>query len=92
MPLFRRIPKFGFTNRFRKVFQVINVEQLSAFSAGDTVDKTALVRACLIKKADVLVKILGDGELSVALTIQVDAFSKSAEEKITRAGGTATRL
>jgi large subunit ribosomal protein L15 len=92
MPLFRRIPKFGFTNPFRKTFHVINVEQLSAFTAGATVDKNALVQAQLIKKADVPVKILGDGELTVALTVQVDAFSKSAEEKIIRAGGTATRL
>jgi len=51
-----------------------------------------LAKSRLIQKADGLVKILGDGELSIALTVQVDAFSKSAEEKITQAGGTATRL
>jgi large subunit ribosomal protein L15 len=92
MPLMRRIPKFGFTNNFRKEFQVVNVSQLSAFAAGDTVDKATLAKSRLIQKADGLVKILGDGELSIALTVQVDAFSKSAEEKITQAGGTATRL
>ena len=92
MPLFRRIPKFGFHNLFRIEYQVVNIRQLGDFAAGTTIDKSALVKAGLLKKVSDRVKVLGDGDLQVSLTVQVDAFSKSAAEKITQAGGTATRV
>ena len=92
MPLFRRIPKFGFHNIFRIEYHVVNVSQLGAFAAGTTIDKPALVKAGLLKKVSERIKVLGDGDLTVSLTVQVDAFSKSAEDKITQAGGTATRV
>ncbi len=87
MPLQRRIPKRGFTNIFKKRFQVVNVESLNRFESGTKITRGALIEAGLVKKASLPVKILGRGELNVALDIEVDAVSKKALELIRKAGG-----
>ena len=89
MPLYRRIPKRGFTNRNTKVIVSINVNALEKFDNGATVDVEALVNAGVIKNPRDGVKILGNGELTKKLTVKVDAFSASAKEKIEAVGGTA---
>lgn len=88
MPLHRRIPKRGFRNPFGRDFAVVNVATLNAFPAGEKVTPDALRAAGIVRDPRAGVKILGDGELQVALVVQAHAFSKSAQEKITRAGGT----
>jgi large subunit ribosomal protein L15 len=88
MPLHRRLPKFGFTNIFRKQFQVVNVRDLSRFEPGEVTVET-LRAAGLIKKPDLPVKILGTGEIEKAYTVKAAAFSKSAVSKIEAAGGKA---
>jgi large subunit ribosomal protein L15 len=85
MPLHRRMPKRGFTNIFRKEFSIVNLEKLVALGE-TTITPEVLRKAGVIKTAHP-VKILGDGELSVALTVHAHKFSKSAQEKITKAGG-----
>jgi len=90
MPLHRRLPKRGFTNHFRKEYEILNLRDLGRIEA-DVIDAAALVAAGLINKADSLIKVLGDGEIDRAVEITVDAFSKSAEEKITAAGGKVAR-
>jgi large subunit ribosomal protein L15 len=89
MPLQRRLPKRGFTNIFKIVYQVVNVKDLGEFEANTVVTPAILQKAGKIKTLRRPVKILGDGELSVALTIQVDKFSKAARQKIIAAGGAA---
>ena len=90
MPLFRRLPKRGFSNkRFRPVPGVVNVEDLAAFSSGAVVDVPALQKAGFLKHAFDRVKILGTGDLSVSLTVRANGFSASAKEKIEKAGGKA---
>ena len=86
MPLHRRIPKRGFHNPFGSSFAVINLEELNAFPAGETVTPD-LLRAHGFVRTQEPVKILGDGELKTKLTIHAHAFSASAKEKITKAGG-----
>ena len=85
MPLHRRMPKRGFTNVFRKEYNIVNLEKLAALGA-TTITPEVLRQAGVIKSEHPL-KILGDGELAVALTVQAHKFSKSAQEKITKAGG-----
>ena len=87
MPLHRRLPKRGFSSPFPKTFAVVNVESLNAFAAGDTVTPETLAGRRIVRALRDGVKILGDGELKIALTVRAHAFSKSAEEKIARAGG-----
>ena len=87
MPLHRRLPKRGFSSPFPKTFAVVNVESLNAFAAGDTVTPESLAGRGIVRAMRDGVKILGDGELKIALTVRAHAFSKSAEEKIARAGG-----
>jgi large subunit ribosomal protein L15 len=87
MPLHRRLPKRGFSSPFPKEFAVVNVESLNAFAAGDTVTPDLLAGRGIVRAMRDGVKILGDGELKVALTVQAHAFSKSAQDKITGAGG-----
>lgn len=89
MPLFRRVSRRGFKNYpFKISFAVVNVADLeNKFSSGDTVTWEALVERNLIKAKDVLVKILGDGELTKALTVEMLDMSASAKEKIEKAGG-----
>ncbi|PYU06924.1 MAG: 50S ribosomal protein L15 [Acidobacteria bacterium] len=87
MPLHRRIPKRGFHNPFGTAFSVVNVEQLNAFTAGDTVTPDVLRARGFVRRANDSVKILGDGELKTKLTVRAHAFSESAKQKITAAGG-----
>ena len=87
MPLRRRIPKRGFHNPSHFEYAVVNVESLNIFSAGDTVTPQILIASGLIRQVQAPIKVLGDGELKAALTVQAHKFSKSAQEKITRAGG-----
>lgn len=87
MPLYRRIPKRGFTNPFTKKVGTINVKDLVRFEAGATVDEAALREAGLLKRKVDVIKVLGDGELDRALTVKVHAASASAAAKIEKAGG-----
>lgn len=87
MPLHRRLPKRGFTNIFKKKISVINVRDLTIFESGSTVDAAVLLRAGLVKGQRDGIKLLGQGEINIPLTIKVNAVSKSAREKITAAGG-----
>lgn len=90
MPLSRRLPKRGFTNApFAKVNAWINVGQLNAFDAGTVVDKALLIKTGLVKGLFDGIKVLGNGELSKALTVRVDAFSASAKSKIEAVNGKA---
>jgi len=85
MPLHRRLPKRGFTNIFREEYDVVNVERLAALGATE-ITPDVLKKAGVVKgKAPV--KILGNGELKAALTVHAHKFSKTAQEKITKAGG-----
>jgi large subunit ribosomal protein L15 len=92
MPLHRRIPKRGFHNPFPREFTILNVETLNSFSAGEEVTPESLMARGIVRKSAGAIKILGEGSLQAALTVRVHAFSKSAEEKITRAGGKVERL
>jgi large subunit ribosomal protein L15 len=92
MPLIRRIPKRGFTNRFRDEAAVVNLESLNRFDGKSTVTPDQLKEAGLVRRSATAVKILGQGELSKALTIQAHRFSRSASEKIQKAGGRAETI
>jgi large subunit ribosomal protein L15 len=92
MPLHRRIPKRGFHNPFPKEFAILNVEMLNAFATGETVSPETLAARGIVRHAHRPVKILGDGNLKAALTVQAHAFSRTAEEKIVRAGGKVEKL
>ena len=85
MPLHRRMPKRGFTNIFRKEFSIVNLESLVGL--GETTITPDVLRKAGVIKSKHPVKILGDGELKTALTVHAHKFSKSAREKITKAGG-----
>ena len=89
MPLHRRIPKRGFHNPFGRELAIINVAALNAFGKGEVVTKELLLERGILSSRRGGVKVLGDGELKVALTVQAHAFSKSAEQKIAAAGGKA---
>ena len=89
MPLYRRIPKRGFTNRNSKEIVSINLSVLERFDNGTTVDVDALVAAGIIKEVRDGVKVLGNGKLTKKLDVKVNAFSASAKEKIEALGGTA---
>jgi large subunit ribosomal protein L15 len=85
MPLHRRLPKRGFTNIFKKEYAVVNLDRIAALGES-TVTLELLRKAGLAGKRD-LVKVLGDGELKAAVTVHAHKFSKSAQDKITKAGG-----
>lgn len=87
MPLQRRLPKRGFTPLSKKVYSLVNLRDLDVFEAGSVVDLAAFGKAGLVKEVLDGIKILGDGELTKALTVQAHKFSKSAQEKIEAAGG-----
>ena len=89
MPLYRRLPKRGFTNRNTKEIVSINVSTLEVFDNGTTVDVETLIAKGIIKNPRDGVKILGNGELTKKLDVKVNAFSASAKEKIEALGGTA---
>ena len=88
MPLQRRLPKRGFTPMSRKVYALVNLRDLELFDSGAVVDLEVMGRAGLISHVKDGVKILGDGELTKALTVKAHKFSKSAQAKIESAGGT----
>ncbi len=89
MPLYRRMPRRGFNNkRFTQRFTIINVSDLEAFEAGQTVDLEAVLAIGLTTPVTAFLKVLGDGELSKALTVRAHKFSASARQKIESAGGT----
>lgn len=93
MPLQRRLPKRGFTNIFRKEFQIINLFALSKVvpqtegSTGEVISPQKMKEAGLIKSRYLPVKILAEGEITKAVTVQANAFSKKAKEKIEAVGG-----
>lgn len=89
MPLQRRVPKRGFNNIFAEEWVAINVAALEAFEDGAVVNAAALVEQGIVKKADLPVKVLGNGKLTKKLTVQLNAYSASAAEKIAAAGGKA---
>jgi len=88
MPLQRRVPKRGFVNIFKTSYQVVNLDNLGVFAAGSKVNRGTLIEAGLVRKASDPVKILGRGELAVALDVEVDAVSRTAADAIQKAGGT----
>lgn len=89
MPLQRRIPKRGFTNIFRKQYQIVNLSDLSRKGLEGEITPLRLKQLGLITNPRLPVKILGDGELETALRIKANAFSRAAVEKIEKAGGKA---
>ena len=89
MPLQRRVPKRGFNNIFATKFAIVNVSDLEVFEAGSVIDTAALQEKGLVKKAYDGVKVLGNGNLSKAVTVKASAFSESAKSKIEAAGGKA---
>ena len=87
MPLQRRVPKRGFTNIFKKEFQIVNLRDLERLTDVAAVSPEVLYDKGLVKKKRVPVKILGDGEITRGLEVSAHAFSASAREKIEKAGG-----
>ncbi|HWQ30279.1 MAG TPA: 50S ribosomal protein L15 [Negativicutes bacterium] len=87
MPLYRRLPKVGFTNIFRKEYAVVNLSDLERFENGTVVNPEVLKEAGLVKAMLGGVKVLGNGDLTKNLTVQAHKFSKTAAEKIAAAGG-----
>jgi len=89
MPLQRRLPKRGFTNIFKMVYQIVNIADFQGIEAHTVVTRELLQHMGRIKSSAKPIKVLGDGELTVPLTIQADRFSEAAKQKIIAAGGTA---
>ncbi|MCE5285020.1 MAG: 50S ribosomal protein L15 [Pelosinus sp.] len=87
MPLYRRLPKRGFYNKFAKEYAEVNVSELNRFEEGSVVDPAALVEAGVLKNVRDGIRILGNGEISKSLTVIANGFTKSAADKITAAGG-----
>ena len=88
LPLYRKLPKRGFNNyKFSKVYAIVNVEDLNVFENGAVVDLEALMAKKIVRKANAGLKILGNGELTRALTVKAAVFSATAKEKIEAAGG-----
>lgn len=87
MPLYRRLPKRGFTNIWGTEYAIVNVSDLNKFEAGTVVDAEALKAAGIVKKQLDGIKVLGNGEISNAITVKANKFSKTAIEKIEAAGG-----
>lgn len=89
MPLYRRLPKRGFTNIFKKEFAIANIEDLNVFEENTQITPELLIEKGIIKKTKDGVKILGKGELNIKIHVAANAFSKSAQAKIEAAGGKA---
>ncbi len=88
MPLHRRLPKRGFTNIFKKEYVLVALSDLNRFESGSTVNREALIKAGVIKKSDAaMVKVLANGDISTAITLEVDKVSAAARTKIEAAGG-----
>ena len=92
LPLYRKLPKRGFNNKFAVNYAIVNVEALNKFDDGAVVDMDALVAAKLVRKPLDGLKVLGNGELTKSLTVKAAVFSASAKEKITAAGGQAEEV
>ena len=93
LPLYRKLPKRGFNNKFATVYAIVNVETLNNnFQDGDVVTLEALLAKKIVRKAYDGLKVLGDGELTKKLTVQASVFSAAAKEKITAAGGQAEEV
>ena len=92
MPLYRRLPKRGFTNIFKKIYTEVNVSTLNKFEDGTEVTAALLKSEGVISKLNDGLAVLGNGEITKKLTVKADRFSKSAKEKIEAAGGTAEVL
>jgi len=87
MPLARRLPKRGFHNIFKQRYAIVNIKDLNRFEKGSVVDSKAFISSGLVKQLLGGIKLLGEGEIQHPLTVQVQACSKSAQEKIQAAGG-----
>ena len=87
LPLYRKLPKRGFKNRFAVNYAIVNVSELNKFEDGDTVNLEKLMEAGIVKKPLDGLKVLGNGEITKKLTVEAKAFSGSAKEKIEAAGG-----
>ncbi len=89
LPLYRKLPKRGFKNRFAKHYAIVNVCDLNRFNDGDKVNLAVLVEAGIIRKELDGLKVLGNGEITKKITVEAAVFSATAKEKIEAAGGTA---
>ena len=89
LPLYRKLPKRGFNNKFAKVYSTVNVSELNKFENGATVTLETLVACGMVSKENDGLKVLGNGELKKALTVEAKIFTASAKEKIEAAGGKA---
>lgn len=92
MPLFRRMPKRGFTNIWSTEYSIVNVGELDVFGSGDVVDLNSLIEKGIVRRNAENIKILGDGEINKKLSVKANKISKSAKEKIEKAGGSAEVL
>lgn len=88
-PLHRSLPKRGFTNKFKKIYDIVNIERLSVFNKGNVVDAETLAAKGIVKNIKSCIKILGDGELKIPLTVKANKFTATAVKKIEAAGGKA---
>jgi large subunit ribosomal protein L15 len=88
MPIHRRLPKRGFKNIFKKIYAIVNIRDLERFESGSVVDEAALVREGLVKGKRDGIKLLGQGEIDMPLTVKIHMISRSARAKIESAGGT----
>ncbi|RAV10274.1 50S ribosomal protein L15 [Paenibacillus contaminans] len=86
-PLYRRLPKRGFNNISRKEYAIVNIEELNKFAAGTEVTPELLMESGIVKAPKSGIKVLGNGEITVKLTVKANKFSQSAVDKITAAGG-----
>ena len=91
MPLYRRLPKRGFTNIFRKEYEIVNIAQLAGFAMKSPITPEVMKEKGMIRRVD-SVKVLGNGELSEAVTVHAQKFSKSAIDKIEKSGGKAVTI
>ena len=87
LPLYRKLPKRGFHNKFAKQYTIINVDVLNRFNDGDVVDSDVLLASGVVSAVNDGIKVLGEGEISKKLTVKAAVFSANAKEKIEAAGG-----
>jgi large subunit ribosomal protein L15 len=88
-PLHRSLPKRGFTSKFKKIYDIVNIERLSVFNKDNVVDAEALAAKGIVKNINNCIKILGDGEIKIPLTVKANKFTAVAIKKIEAAGGKA---
>ena len=92
LPLYRKLPKRGFNNKFATHYAIVNVSELNVFENGAVVDASALLAKRIIRKELDGLKVLGNGEITKSLTVKAAVFSATAKEKITAAGGQAEEV